>query len=96
MTKQVKPTARGTLNDEAEQWLRKNYPNYLQSKRKWIAPTTDALARARSETNEIHPTLESISEMVPKGQGNYHRRGGVQFHEPGDVLKELHSDEDAL
>lgn len=90
MTKRVKPSAQGARDDAAEQWLRANDPNYAQSKRGWLAPASDALARARSETNEIHPSIEDLSESVPKGDGAYRRVPRVA----DDVETTIPSDEE--
>ncbi len=97
MTKRVKPSAQGTIDDAAERWLRDNDPCYTTSKRNWIAPSTDALSKARSETNEIHTTLENLAETLPARQGHY-RRGYSDSTEPAapsaDPLEDLQSDED--
>jgi hypothetical protein len=94
----VKPSAQGTSADATEQWLRDNDPNYDEAKRAWIAPTTDALCRARSETNAVHTTLEDLTETVPKGRGAYRRRHGNK-HEltvtaPPDEIQEMQSEAD--
>jgi hypothetical protein len=66
--------AQGEQRDAAEAWLRANDLNYAQSKRGWIAPTTDALIRTFSEVNKPHPSMDDIDEMFPKGSGAYRRR----------------------
>lgn len=77
MTKEIKPAARGVIDDVAEQWLRENDSGYAKTKRGWAAPTHDALSRARSEANEIHSTLEDLAEISPRGYGHYRRQASI-------------------
>lgn len=58
--------------DAAERWLREHDPQYASNKRRWAAPSTDALNKARSDANEVHPSLEDLSEL-PSGHGCYRR-----------------------
>lgn len=77
MNGRVKDYATGKLDDATERWLKANDPLYAAAKREWIVPKTDSLARARSETNEVHSTLEDLAEMSPKGHGHYHRHASI-------------------
>lgn len=73
----VNPHAQGRIDDPAEAWLRQNDPHYASNKRKWIAPTTDALSRAIADPGP-HPSLEGLRPL-PQGGGGYSRSrsGGV-------------------
>jgi hypothetical protein len=77
----VPGSARGTLSDPAEKWLRDNDPHYASNKRKWSAPTTDALARALSETNRAHSSFDGLTEATPQGNGAYGRKSADDFAE---------------
>lgn len=64
----------GEVIDEAELWLRKNDPEYLDKRRRWIAPTTDALARPRGDAclNELEELPVPIGELHrPKIDARY-------------------------
>lgn len=81
--KKVSGKAQGARQDEAEKWLAENDPDYAEQKKKWTAPTTDALARVHSELNKEHRMFKDF-DPVPGQEGNYARRGHVY----GDSLDE--------
>lgn len=103
VNKKVSGKAQGAKIDPAEAWLAANDPDYAEQKKKWTAPTTDALSRINSEINETHHTLQDSQDM---GDGNYRQRrhvygdGGqeestIQFSaKDGDVLEDDY-DEDS-
>ena len=63
-------TGRERERDEAEKWLVENDPDYAESKKKWQTPSTDALARDRG----THPSLQDLTPLTPRADGNYYRR----------------------
>lgn len=66
---QNKVTGRERERDDAEAWLARNDPEYKKTRRSWQTPSTDALARDRSED----PALHELQKVGEPGDGNYRR-----------------------
>ena len=73
-------TGQDRNRDKTEQWLSENDPEYVEQKKKWQTPSTDALARNRTEH---HFFKENDSTGMP-GEGNYRKRKTVKRFKDDD------------